>query len=500
MQQCQKDFFSSVAINTDVLAPLHTGIAIFDKNTLLVFANEAYLQMYNLTGKEYIGISAKDLFVTATQGIMEVLRTGENNSCTSVTVDGLYGVTYRFPIRNEAGEVVGCMTENISVALDKTRINEIRRIINELETQGSAFSVAPSAQTSSLATFETLVGESAAMRLLKQKGSRFAHYDEPILILGENGTGKDLIAQAIHSASSRRSKNYITVNCAALPYDLIESELFGYEAGAFTGAKSSGKKGKFELAEGGTIFLDEIGEMPLKLQAKLLRVLENHEVQKLGSSSPHYVDFRLLSATNRNLEQLVAEGRFREDLFYRLNLFELVVPPLRERLADIPLLSYSIIHGLFGPEKGHKIRIEKEVLSLFSMHPWRGNVRELRNVITYALYSLGPTETLLGVRHLPERFFNNVEHEFLQMVRKEKELPVRHTENSALEGLSSRKEEAERESIVTALKMTHGNKVKAAKLLGIARSNLYKKILRLNIHADDAARVSQPARQVARED
>ncbi|WP_298033123.1 sigma 54-interacting transcriptional regulator [uncultured Desulfovibrio sp.] len=485
MQPCQKDFFSQVSINTDVLTPLHTGIAIFDKNALLVFANEAYLQMYNLTGKEYIGISAKDLFVTATQGIMEVLKTGENNSCTSVTVDGFYGVTYRFPIRNEVGEIIGCITENISVALDKTRINEIRRIINELETQGSPFSVAPSAQTSSLATFETVVGESAAMRLLKQKGSRFAHYDESILILGENGTGKDLIAQAIHSASSRRSKNYITVNCAALPYDLIESELFGYEAGAFTGASSSGKKGKFELAEGGTIFLDEIGELPLKLQAKLLRVLENHEVQKLGSPNPHYVDFRLLSATNRNLEQLVAEGRFREDLFYRLNLFELVVPPLRERLADIPLLAYSIIHGLLGPEKGHKIRIEKEVLSLFCMHHWRGNVRELRNVVTYALYSMGPMDTVLGTRHLPERFFNNTEHEFLQMLYKERELPVQSIERFSVEDLSSRRDDVERECIVKALQTTHGNKLKAAKMLKIARSNLYKKIIRLNINVDD---------------
>ena len=485
MHQCQKDFFSQVNINTDLLTPLHTGIAIFDRDAFLVFANEAYLQMYNLTGKEYIGISAKDLFVTATQGIMEVLRTGENNSCTSVTVDGLYGVTYRFPIKNEAGDIVGCMTENISVALDKTRINEIRRIINELENQGTSFSIAPSAQTSSLATFETVVGESASMRLLKKKGSRFAQYDEPILILGENGTGKDLIAQAIHSASSRRDKSYITVNCAALPYELMESELFGYEAGAFTGAKSSGKKGKFELAEGGTIFLDEIGELPLKLQAKLLRVLENHEVQKLGSSSPRYVDFRLLSATNRNLEQLVADGRFREDLFYRLNLFELVVPPLRERLADIPLLAYSIIHGLLGPEKGHQIRIEKEVLSLFSMHPWRGNVRELRNVVTYALYSMGPMETVLGLRHLPERFFNKAEHEFLQMVREGKTFPEDKPERETVEDLTARKDEAERASIVKALQLAQGSKVKAAKILGIARSNLYKKIARLNIRTDE---------------
>lgn len=487
MQQYRKDFFSDVNINTDVLEPLHTGIAIFDKNASLVFANEAYLQMYNLSSKDYIGLSAGDLFVTAPQGIMEVLRTGKNNSCTSVTVDGLYGVTYRFSIRNDAGEIVGCMTENISVALDKTRIGEIQRIIGELESQENSLSIVPSSHASSLITFDNVVGESSSMRFLKQKGMQFARYDEPVLILGENGTGKDLIAQAIHSASSRRSKSYITVNCAALPYDLMESELFGYEAGAFTGAKSSGKKGKFELAEGGTIFLDEIGELPLKLQAKLLRVLENHEVQKLGSSKPRHVDFRLLSATNRNLEQLVAEGCFREDLFYRLNLFELVVPPLRDRLADIPLLSYSIIHGILGPEKGKRIRIDKEVLSLFSMHSWRGNVRELRNVVVYALYSMGPLETVLGVRHLPERFFSKAEHEFVQMIRhaqdvpagREKRLPERSAEDG--EDLSSIRDRAERASILKALQAARGNKVNAAKILGIARSNLYKKMAQLNI-------------------
>lgn len=483
MQTSLKNFFASIDINTDILEPLHSGIAIFDSNATLVFANSAYKKMYNINDKEYIGISATSLFITANQGILEVLKTGQVNSCTSVTVNGLYGVTYRYPLKNKQGEIVGCMTENISVALNKEKINEMRNILNELESQDGFSNVLSPRQSMEILTFDTIVGESSSMRLLKNKGKRFAQHDEPILILGENGTGKDMIAQAIHSASRRSAKNFVTVNCAAIPHELMESELFGYEPGAFTGARASGKKGKFELAEGGTIFLDEIGELPLSLQAKLLRVLENHEIQKLGSPHPRFVDFRLVSATNRNLEQLVEQGLFREDLFYRLNLFDLVVPPLRERLADIPLLSYSIISGVLGPERGHAIRIEKEVLSVFSAHPWRGNVRELRNVITYALYCMGPTETLLGLHHLPERFFNKAERDFLQNTMGVDGKTASLPESAPFPGggLPGGQAETERERIMKALEQAGGNKLKAARLLGIARSNLYKKIAALGI-------------------
>lgn len=479
-----KEFFADIDINTDILEPLHSGIAIFNSDAKLVFANNSYKKMYNI-GNDYIGISATSLFITASQGILEVLKNGEVNSCTSVTIDGLYGVTYRYPLKDKQGKIAACMTENISVALDKTKINEIQNIITELENRDTYSVVVSPKQRIEITTFDTIVGESTSMRALKNKGKRFALHDEPILILGENGTGKDLIAQAVHSASSRRTKNFVTVNCGAIPHDLMESELFGYEAGAFTGANSSGKIGKFELAEGGTIFLDEIGELPCMLQAKLLRVLENHEIQKLGSPHSHYVDFRLISATNKNLEQLVDQRLFREDLLYRLNLFDLVVPPLRERLADIPLLSYSIIHGLLGPERGRNIRIQKEVLSVFCTHPWRGNVRELRNVITYALYCMNPAETLLCIHHLPERFFNKNENDFVQNYLNIGEQPEIKTEPVQLldKTMSSSRTVAEREAIMKALSLTGGNKLKAAKLLGIARSHLYKKIAALGIEA-----------------
>lgn len=479
----REDFFASINVNRDILEPLHTGIAIFNRNARLMFANAAYKKMYHLDEESYIGLDATSFFITAKQGILEVLKTGKMNSCASVTVNGLYGITYRWPLKDREGRIAGCMTENISVSPKKNKIHEIQNIINELESYNNFSTLLYPRQSTEIITFDTIVGESSSMRMLKEKGKRFAQHDEPILILGENGTGKDLIAQAIHAASSRRSKNFVTVNCAAIPHELMESELFGYEAGAFTGAKSSGKKGQFEVAEGGTIFLDEIGEMPLTLQAKLLRVLENHEIQKLGNTSPRYVDFRLVSATNRNLEQMVHQGLFREDLYYRLNLFDLVVPPLRERLADIPLLAYSIIIGLLGPERGNNIRIEKEVLSVCSTHPWRGNVRELRNILTYALYSMKDSETVLSLHHLPERFFHKADNDFLCSTLMDGEEAKHKPESSSAtsENLLTTRMETERKAIMEALEKTGGNKVKAARMLGIARSYLYKKIAALGI-------------------
>ncbi len=471
------DFFASINVNINILELLHTGIAIFNKEAKLMFANNAYKKMYQLDDKDCIGMDATAFFVTAPQGILEVLQTGEPNSFSSVSVTGLYGVTYRWPLRDKEGRIAGCMTENISVSPEKGKISEVQEIILELEGYNSFSTLLNPRNNTKHVNFDSIVGESPSMRLLKERGKRFARHEEPILILGENGTGKDLIAQAIHAASVRHGKNFVAVNCSAIPHELMESELFGYVAGAFTGAKSSGKKGQFEQAEGGTIFLDEIGDLPLTLQAKLLRVLENREIQKLGDPKIINVDFRLLSATNRNLEHMVAQGLFREDLYYRLNLFDLVAPPLRERLSDIPLLAYSIITHLVGEENSKKIHIDKKILSVFSVHPWRGNVRELRNVLTYGLYAMEESENVLRLDHLPERFFQKHDNDFLLYTATntitDSEMVTPPTSNFYL---SNSRNEAERKIILEALEKCGRNKSKTAKYLNIARSNLYKKM------------------------
>ena len=477
-----EDFFASINVNIGILEPLHTGIAIFDGDARLRFANSNYRKMYNLDDKNYMGLDAAAFFITASQGILEVLKTGKANSCASVSITGLYGITYRWPLKDRGGRIAGCMTENISVSSEKNRISEMQSILTELEGYDKFSTLLCPRQSTEVITLDSIVGESPAMRMLKEKGKRFALHDEPILILGENGTGKDLVAQAVHAASSRRNANLVTVNCAAIPHELMESELFGYEAGAFTGAKPGGKKGQFELAEGGTIFLDEVGELPLPLQAKLLRVLENREIHKLGSASPRHVDFRLISATNRNLEHMLAQGLFREDLYYRLNLFDLVVPPLRQRLADIPLLAHAIIARLAGPERGRQIRLEKEVLSLFTAHPWRGNVRELRNIITYALYSMPESASALGIQHLPERFIHATDNNFLCEVLPDKEqVNLRSASVTSAAMLADSRAGAERDTILRALEKCGGNKSHAARLLGVARSNLYKKLATFGI-------------------
>lgn len=340
-------------------------------------------------------------------------------------------------------------------------------------------------------SFSPIRGNSHVMMALKDKARQFAASDHQVLIMGENGTGKDLLAQAIHAASNRRVNNFITVNCAAIPGELLESELFGYESGAFTGAREKGKQGQFELAEGGTIFLDEIGDIPFSLQAKLLRVLENHEIQKLGSQKRFRVDFRLLLVTNRNLEKLVREGTFREDLYYRLNLFELVIPPLRQRLEDIPILEENILDSLRSREGCLRAHVSQEVLDAFHAYPWRGNVRELRNILTYAVYSMKETETELTLKHLPDRFFRRDEYE--QELQKRTLVSAHldghdnfgegivHEVSDYMEMVRGARSQVERKAVLETLAQSGGNKAKAARLLGISRSNLYKKISLLDI-------------------
>jgi transcriptional regulator with GAF, ATPase, and Fis domain len=229
-----------------------------------------------------------------------------------------------------------------------------------------------------------IVGQGPAMKKVLSRAEQVARTDSTILLLGETGTGKDLLARAIHRLSSRKNRPMMTVNCASLPPTLIESELFGREKGAYTGALTR-MVGRFELADGSTLFLDEIGELPLELQSKLLRFLEEGSFERLGSTKPLHVDVRIIAATNRNIEQEVKEGKFRQDLFYRLNVFPIVIPPLRERPEDIPLLVRAIVKD-FQKKMGKEVEsIPKRTMQALQSYSWPGNVRELRNLIEHAM-------------------------------------------------------------------------------------------------------------------
>jgi two-component system response regulator HydG len=307
------------------------------------------------------------------------------------------------------------------------------------------------------AGFEGIVGRSQPMRQVIQTARQVATSDIPVLILGESGTGKELIAKAIHNNSRRRKNRLVTMNCAGMPETILEDELFGHVKGAFTDARTE-RAGRFEHADKGTLFMDEIGDMPHNMQAKLLRALENGEVVRLGSNNPINVDVRLISATNQNLDEMVADKRFREDLYYRIKGVTIHLPPLRERREDIPLLIHFFLNQ-FAEKNGREIEgITPDAQQILMSHPWPGNVRELRNTIeNMIVLSTGPT---IGTESLPKE------------IRPAGHPGPAHVNNLA--GLTM--EQVEREHIRSTLEMTQGNREHAAKILGIGERTLYRKI------------------------
>lgn len=310
-----------------------------------------------------------------------------------------------------------------------------------------------------MTTFDDLTGHSQAMRQAIAFAKKAADSHATVLILGESGTGKELFARAIHHHSPRSHQPFVTINCGAIPENLLESELFGYEAGAFTGANVLGKPGKFEIANGGTLFLDEIGDMPLNLQVKLLRVLQERLVERLGSHEPTPIDVRIICATHRNLEEMVGDKEFRQDLYYRIQVLPIMIPPLRERVEDIRLLVVALVNRKLQRTNRHQMPVLSEaLLSLFDQHPWTGNVRELENVIEYALTV--DTDGVLSVDDLPNRFFQH---------------PSRRLEDQQFLTI----EEMEREAINRALLHFGQSKEGIAticKVLGLSRATLYRKM------------------------
>ncbi|MBE3587680.1 MAG: sigma-54-dependent transcriptional regulator [Thermoanaerobacteraceae bacterium] len=313
-------------------------------------------------------------------------------------------------------------------------------------------------------TLDNLIGTSPAMVQLKETIRRVAQGPSTVLLHGESGTGKELVAHALHTSSPRRRGPFVKVNCAAVPENLLESELFGYQEGAFTGARKGGQVGKFEQAHGGTIFLDEIGDMPLPMQAKLLRVLQEREIERLGDSRPRLLDVRVVAATNRELEELIRQGRFREDLYYRLNVVSLYLPPLRERKGDLWDLVRHFIHK-FNAGFGLKIRdLSADAWKIMQSYHWPGNVRELENVIERAFNLV--EDDIIEIKHLPP-YLQKLDQKALKN-RQQRTLPVLL-------------EEVEKEALMEALTAAGGNKMQAARILGISRAWLYKKMKQYGI-------------------
>jgi len=369
---------------------------LVDKEGVVRFLSSHSEEMYGKTQAEVVGRHVHDL--NPESQLPRVLKSGRAEIGQLLRMRGKERLVARLPLRGLKGEIIGAVGKLMSWHPQK--IKKMARQLELLESKLSYYEQELRHLYRSRYTLDRYVGESKKVQDLRRAAAQAATSDLPVLITGETGTGKEILAHAIHQLSSRRDKALVKVNCASIPQELFESELFGYEAGAFTGASRQGKPGKFELAQGGTIFLDEVGELPLAMQVKLLRVIQEREVERVGGTRTLRLDFRVIAATNRELRDMIAAGGFRGDLFYRLNIFPLRTPALGEIPEDIPRLAYHVLVQLRQRQERGPQRIAPEAMELLTAHQWPGNVRELQNVLERA--AVMTVGVVIGVDALPD--------------------------------------------------------------------------------------------------
>jgi transcriptional regulator with PAS, ATPase and Fis domain len=438
------------------------GLMVIDKNGTLVYMNQRCADYINVNLENSIGRPVQEVFPPTS--MPDMLKSSEQSDSDFYFAEGRVSFSSRLQIRSD-GEVIGVIEYDLLQELDSLHnfIEKYRHILtDEMMKYGDQLKSLRRTKYS----INNLVGSSLAMQQLKQQIMTAAQANSTVLITGETGTGKELVAHSIHNLSNRTFGSFIKVNAAALPEALEESEFFGYEEGAFTGAVRGGKKGKFELADKGTLFIDEISQMPLGLQAKILRTLQEKEIDKIGSDEVMPVDVRVIAATNQELSNLVVSGYFRKDLWYRLNVFPITVPPLRHRKEDIPELVMDKIVQLNMEIGKNIVSVENAVYQRLQDYDWPGNVRELHNEIEKAMhYAQGDT--------LRSADFNfRIDNTRLNLdTLGELEKPIDQIRN-----------DAERKLIVEILQRYDGNKTKAAQYLKISRPLLYQKMRRLGIH------------------
>jgi transcriptional regulator with PAS, ATPase and Fis domain len=431
------------------------GVLAIDESGLVFFASEMFLEALNRREEEVLGQHINQLVPNCK--LCETLVQNYSIWGETLRLNGRDLLVSRFPLRRE-GKVVGAMIRTI--VPDQTIAREIVQKLSHpaAPQQGPA---------PALYCCRDIIGESEPMLYVKKLARRASRTSSTLLITGESGTGKEIIAQAIHTRSVRREAPFITVNCSAIPEDLLESELFGYVDGAFTGARRGGKPGKFELANGGTILLDEIGDMPVYMQVKLLRVLQERMVWRIGATTPTLLDVRVMASTNTDLRKLVEQKKFREDLYYRLRVLEINMPPLREKPEDLPMLISGLIQRINARIGTNARELHPEALKILQAYSWPGNVRELENLLEQAInWSDAP---VIDIRKIPDRFWQASFGETAAAAA-----------GRSSEKLNDRVESTEREMILRALRQTDGNKSEAARLLGIQRSVLYKKLDRMS--------------------
>jgi PAS domain S-box-containing protein len=436
-----------------IFESIYNGAMVTDADGVITHFNKPYGQFLGLDPATQIGRHCTEAVENSRMHI--VARTGKAEINHSQLIRGQKMVVQRIPIKKD-GKLIAVFGQ--VMFKDVKDVGKLARELSLLESKVKLYEEELLSLRSTRYTFDSIIGKSEAIQNLKQEALKAAGNHFPVLITGESGTGKELFAQAIHHASGRRVHPFVRINCAAIPRDLLESELFGYEKGAFTGAKMEGKPGKFELAHEGTIFLDEIGDLPIEMQPKLLRAIEDKEFERVGGNKVVRSDFRVIAATNQSLESMLAAGRFRKDLFYRLNVVSLHIPPLRERPADIAAITLHFLAQTSREASLRHLAIDKAAETALRRCEWPGNARELLNVLERSVHDLeGDT---IRLPNLP--FY----------VQRGRPSAARHRQTSLRETRSR----TERETIWAALKETGFHKARTARALGIHRTLLYKKM------------------------
>lgn len=460
------------AQRNSIIESIPSGLILLNETHNVIQVNKKALHMLEVDYQDIIGKDISnflDVNDCSTHDKYSLIQKETYNKEINIAVNGNLSPPIKLNmsidfVKDETGHRTGTVI----------RFNEpqkINKLVNKITGYRSSF------------TFNDIIGSSDVTKKMINTAKKAAANDSNVLILGESGTGKELIAQSIHNASGCSKGPFVAINCGALPKGLIESELFGYEKGAFTGANREGNPGKFELADGGTIFLDEIGDMPFDVQVALLRVLQTREVVRIGARYPKPINVRVIAATNRNLEEAIEAKSFREDLYYRLNVFTINVPSLRQRTKDVILLTKHFVKT-YNLQKNAAFKIDDNIFPVLCSYPWPGNIRELENVIERAL-NLSDNNTI-GLAELPKNILDYpLKHTHTKNQQKE---PFSSSETPLINDFTISKpaslKNAEHNLILASLEQSEGNVKKAAEILGISRRTLYRKLEKYKINAD----------------
>ncbi len=465
---------------------------LIDADCRIVYINQGYCDLLGISQKDALHAPVTDI-IPGTK-MPEIIQTGRTDMGAIMTLpdhrtgQDITVACSRVPMF-EDGNIIGAVA--VTTLNDMTEFPRLLEELADLKKKNREYKKELQKLTRRDAPLLKVIGSSPSIESVKQTLRNYAQSDLAILITGETGVGKEVFATAVHEMSDRKNGPFVKINCAAIPFDLLESELFGYEDGAFTGAKAKGKKGRFEAADHGTLLLDEIGEMPISLQSKLLRVLQEQEIERIGGTKTIKIDVRLVCSTNRNMLDLIEEKKFRADLYYRINTVEIEIPPLRERPEDIESLCRHFIAQINESSGIHTQGIDDAVIALFREYNWPGNVRELKHVV----------ERLAFINQNSQITLSDCDF-FMKRIRAQAdpapgladytETPI--TDRIASPGsfsadrqafsaksIREQKEAVEINAILSALTAAGGNKAKAARMLGIDRSLLYYKIKKYHL-------------------